>query len=541
MAHRGNVTVQFRPNDARIKAGDIGLAVNRPFMNPTAPATTTALGGKAYTAPAREIWAWGVGAIACHALIQTYGQANIIFTVGFGLSPVIISWCMMLPRVVDGILDPIIGHMSDETHTRWGRRKPYLVIGSVLGAVFIMAVWWANPAWGHAAQFAYLLIFGTLFYLAYGIYTMAWTAVGYELTDDYNERSKVAAIGGLFLAAVTLGAQWTYWLALRPIFHNEIIGMRWISAGVGLLVIGCALVSTWFCKERFTHVNRTHVPILPALKTTVKNRPFIILIGFKICQILGERAALGLLLYLAIYYVCAGDKGMATKITGIGATIGTVLGFFVLPALKPITQWTGKRNAQIASAAITFGAALILPFILSAAHPYWLIFPALVAIPLGTLNNTLTNAMVPDICDVDELDYGQRREGLFTSVMGFIAKLEISLCFLLVGYVLSWSGLDTKAPVQPAEVLHRLYWLCVLPNIVFTLVGLILTIQFPVTAASMVEVRRRLDERRLAKAAAGEPTDEVAEQIVHEHPEIMDAMPHGKPPIPPAKAIAPLE
>ena len=479
--------------------------------------TTTATGGKPYTATAREVWGWGVGAIASHLLIQTYGQASVIFTVGFGLSPVIISWCMMLPRVVDGILDPIIGHLSDETHTRWGRRKPYLVIGSILGALFLMSVWWANPTWSGKAQFTYLLTFGTLFYIGYGIYAMAWTAVGYELTDDYNERSKVAAVGGLFLAIVTLSAQaWMYWLALRPIFGNEIWGMRWLSAGAAVLIVATALVATFSCRERFAHVNRTHVPILPAVKTAVKNRPFVILILFKICQILGERAALGLLVYLSIYYVCGGNKDTATRITGIGATIGTVLGFFVLPAMKPITQWIGKRNAQISSAAITFAMALILPLILSPSHPYWLIIPTLAAIPLSTLNNILTNSMVPDICDVDELENGQRREGLFTAVMGFLAKLEISLCYLLVGYVVSWSGIDTKLTVQPHEVLHRLLLLCVATNIAFTLAGLGLTVLFPVTPEMMAEVRRRLDETRFAAAMAGQPTDEVAEAIAHE-------------------------
>ena len=393
---------------------------------------------KPYTAPAREIWAWGIGAIACHLSIQIYGQANIIFTVGFALSPVIVSWCMMLPRIVDGIADPFIGHLSDETNTRWGRRKPYLVIGSVLAAAFLMALWWANPAWSHQAQFIYLFVFGTLFYIAYGIYTMAWTAMGYELTDDYNERSKVAAVAGLFLSIVTLVAQgWTYPLALRPLFHhgvlstgqalwaaglnfgqswgvlseafnalpggatNEINGMRWISAVAAALVIGSAFVATVFCKERFTHVNREHVPMLPALKATAKNRPFMILVGFKICQILGERAALGLLIYLAIYLVCGGDKNTATKITGLGATIGTVLGLCVLPALKPITKAIGKRNAQITSAAITFAAALSLPAILRSGIPNLLLIPAMIAIPLGTLNSTLSSAMVPDICDVD--------------------------------------------------------------------------------------------------------------------------------------------
>jgi len=528
--------------------------------------TTTATSGKAFTAPSSQIWAWGIGALACHLLIQTYGQASVIFTVGFGLSPVIISWCMMLPRVVDGILDPIMGHLSDETHTRWGRRKPYLVLGAILGALFLMSVWWANPAWSQTAQFAYLLALGTLFYVAYGIYTMAWTAMGYELTDDYNERSKVAAIGGLFLAIVTLSVQWMYWLALREGFHaglgetaralwgagldwaqisevfsrafadaakeskSEIWGMRWISALSAAIIVISAFVATWFCRERFTHVNRTHIPIGPAVKATVKNRPFVILLGFKIAQILGDRAALGLLVYLAIYYICGGDKGTATKITGLGATIGTILGFFVLPVLKPITAAIGKRNAQIVAAGIAFAMAVALPFILTPAHPYWLMIPTLVAIPLSTLNNALTNSIVPDICDVDELQCHQRREGLFTAVMGFIGKMEISLCYLLVGYIVSWAGLDTKLATQPSDVLHRLYWLCVVQNLVFSLGALVLAILFPVTPETMREVRQKLDARRLEEAVAGEPTDEVVEQIVHEHPEIAEAARHGDSP-----------
>ena len=79
---------------------------------------------KLYTAPNSQIFAWGIGALACHSLIQTFGQAGTIFTMGFGLSPVVVGWAMMLPRLVDAITDPYLGHLSDETHTRWGRRKP---------------------------------------------------------------------------------------------------------------------------------------------------------------------------------------------------------------------------------------------------------------------------------------------------------------------------------------------------------------------------------------------------------------------------------
>ncbi|HEY3328459.1 MAG TPA: MFS transporter [Capsulimonadaceae bacterium] len=470
----------------------------------------TDLPRKPYIAPTRQIWAWGIGALATHALIQTFGQAGTIFTVGFGISPLIIGWAMMIPRLADAFLDPYLGHLSDNTKSRWGRRKPYLIIGAVLGAILLNVVWWANPAWSPTATLIYLGVFGTLFYICYGLYTMAWTAVGYELTDDYNERSKVAAVAAFFLALVALSSAWIYRIALMPIFgHNkivdgklvgdEIVGIRWIAAGAAVIIVTAAVIAASNCKERFTHTNRKHEALFPALKTTLQNRPFVILLLIKVCQLLGERLAGALLGFLAIYYVCHSDKTFATEITGIGGTIGLVWNFALLPFLKPISVKFGKRSALICGAAISLAAAAIQPFILNPHYPYLLLIPALILAPLMLIANTLANAVVPDICDVDELATGQRREGLFTSVMGFMAKLEISLCTLLTGYIVVWAGLDVKlVGPQPQHVLDKLYWLAIIPNIIFSLGAFMLTLKFPMTEESMKEVRRQLDERHHA-------------------------------------------
>jgi GPH family glycoside/pentoside/hexuronide:cation symporter len=123
---------------------------------------------------------------------------------------------------------------------------------------------------------------------------------------------------------------------------------------------------------------------------------------------------------------------------------------------------------------------------------------------------------VPDICDVDELESGQRREGLFTAVMGFVQKLEISLTVLIVSYLVSFSGFDSQLATQPEPVLTKMFWLAVVPYGVFSLLTLVMALKFPMTEASMAQVRRQLDARRLAATAAGTLTDEVAEQRVHE-------------------------
>ncbi len=522
-----------------------------------------------YTASDREIWAWGIGALATHLLIQTYGQAYNIFTLGFGLSPVLVSWCMMLPRILDGITDPIIGHLSDNTHTRWGRRKPYLVAGAVLGAAFLCAIWWANPAWSWQVQFAYLLTLCTLFYITYGVYTMAWSAVGYELTDDYNERSRVQAVGSFFLALVSLTAGWMYWLALRQGFSDgvfatagsffnagfdldklsavfshvfqdaarssksEIWGMRWIAVGVGVVIILSASVSAWVCRERFTRTNREHPPILTAIKETLGNRPFVMLQGASICQMFAQRlGVVGFLLFIGTYYVCGGDKGLSTKVIGMGTTIGTVLVFGLLPLMKPISRRIGKKGALIAGTAIGLAVALLQPFTLMPGHPWLLLAPQLIFTLLTPFCFTIINAIMPDICDLDELKFGQRREGLFTAVMGLIAKMGISLSTLLMGYLLLWFGLDAKNTAGPSpEMLLRLCWAPVILNIIFNLGALVFTILFPMNEAAAADVRRQLDERRLAKAAAGEPTDEVAEKLAHDHPEIIEKLKdHTAPP-----------
>jgi Na+/melibiose symporter-like transporter len=247
---------------------------------------------KPYTAPSPQIWAWGIGALANHILICTYGQANNIFTIGFGIKASLVSLAMVLPRLIDGLTDPILGHLSDNTHTRWGRRKPFLVVGSSIAAIALFALWWADRSWTNTAQLVYLFSFGTLFYCAWGLYSMSWNAIGYELTDDYHERSKVSAIGSLFLGIVLLGNSWTFWLTLRPIFvhgvgntfrdfidagldwerftsvwrqafytvqgapTNAINGIRWISGIVGIIALAATFFAVRYCKERF----RTSLP-----------------------------------------------------------------------------------------------------------------------------------------------------------------------------------------------------------------------------------------------------------------------------------------
>jgi len=325
-------------------------------------------------------------------------------------------------------------------------------------------------------------------------------ALGYELTDDYHERSRVAAISGMFATLVFFAAGGMYWLALRPMFGGEIYGIRWIAGGVAIVIVATAMVCVLNCRERFTRSNRKHTPMLPAIRTTLKNRPFVVLLVFKLCQVFGDRVYGGLLMYVGIYYVCGGNKSDATGYTFMGSAIGSLLSLAMVPFMKPISQKIGKRNGLVVASLVSFALAVVQPLILRPSMPFLLVVPQMILLPLVMLANTLGTAIVPDICDLDELQTGQRREGLFTAVMGFVQKLEISLTVLIVGYLVSFSGFDSKLAVQPEVVLHKMLWLATLPYIAFTAITVVTAWLFPMTEASMAEVRRQLDERRAAAA-----------------------------------------
>jgi GPH family glycoside/pentoside/hexuronide:cation symporter len=448
------------------------------------------------------MWLWGSGTVADALMIQTFGLIMPIFNTGFGLDAVLLSWALMLPRLVDGLFDPILGHLSDNTKTRWGRRKPFLVVSTVLGSLLITGIWWADPNWPAWVQFVYISVLATMYYCTWGTYSMTHSALGFELTDDYHERSRVAAIRTVYLQMVVLIVSWTYWLALRPIFGGEIHGIRFITAVMAVLILISGMIPVLVCQERFATLNRTHVPMLRALKEALRLGAFRTYLAMRFFWALGLVLFTSISWYVNVYYVCRGDKQLATKITGMATAIVVVGSVAILPLVPRISRRIGKRSSIIAGASLALLQACAMPLLLTPEMPYLQLLAALLFGPLVAIAIVMRDAIVPDICDLDELAHGQRREALFSAVISFVYKIEVSVCVLIVGYLVSFSGFDPKHIAQPAEVLTKLQWFAHVPNILCALMATILAIRFPVTEKLMQEVRQTLDLRHLGMAAA---------------------------------------
>lgn len=442
-----------------------------------------------------------------------YSFVSLIFITSYEMNPAWVSLCMMLPRLIDMVIDPVLGRLSDNLNTPWGRRRPFIFATTIIGAILVSGIWWMPLDWVHDWRgFAYLLTFSTLLYANLGAFDMSHNALGYELSDDYNQRSKVQAARNLYFVLGGLGGGWFYWMAQRPVFGEghlgEIHGVRMLAFGVSAIVLISGMISVFASQERFQKINKHHVSIWPALKATIKNRAFFSLLILKSINAVGATLAISMSFYIGIYSVCNGDKELFNQvISGWTGIAGFILGFVLVGVAAPITRFLGKRKGLIICYGLLAVQAVLTPFVATPGNVYvYFVFMLLFVPVLMVLNNLLASVM-PDICDVDELEHGERREGLFTAVMSFVTKLENSICTGIGGALLASSGFNGKLTEQPQEVLDTMRIYGFTPLIAGAVLTFIAACFFPLTKKMMDEVRAKLDARHAAAHIAGVETD----------------------------------
>jgi GPH family glycoside/pentoside/hexuronide:cation symporter len=183
-----------------------------------------------------------------------------------------------------------------------------------------------------------------------------------------------------------------------------------------------------------------------------------------------------------------------------GAWIGFAFTLLVWPLAAPLTRMIGKRWGLILGFGTTLLWAIITPLLVRPGWIWWLLACNFLFMPWSMMQGVFMESIKPDICDIDELESGERREGLYSAVFSFINKLEISVVVLVSGYLLVWSGFDTKAAAKgilpTPEVLHSLLWWAFAPLILFAAVAFVITFFNPLTPAVMAKVYAELEERR---------------------------------------------
>ena len=226
------------------------------------------------------------------------------------VDPAILGLVLAIPRLWDAITDPFVGMISDNCRSRFGRRKPIIVLGAILQAIAFGAIWMVPSGLSQTATIAYLVVTLLIFYTCFSIFSVPLMSLTYEMTADYKERTRVSAFGGFFGKIGELTYSWVFWAANLAIFGSVMHGMRAVGWTIGICVMGLVgMIPGLLVRERqFQRVAKQEkVRLIPAVKACFSNRAFLVLIGFTVCQVLAGMLSSNIDYYLLVYHMNAGN------------------------------------------------------------------------------------------------------------------------------------------------------------------------------------------------------------------------------------------
>ncbi|MBN1148327.1 MAG: MFS transporter [Anaerolineales bacterium] len=369
-----------------------------------------------------------------------------------GLRPDYAGWSVGLSRIWDAINDPLFGLLSDRIRSRWGRRRVLLLFGAIpLGLSFTLM--WIVPSLGQLGLAIYYALAFILFDTIFTAVHVGYNALTPEMTPDYDERSSLNGYRMVFSISGTLGA-----IILATVLGWYINDPRWLFAVLGLILglvsIIPPLVVFKVARERPADELPAPLPMAEALKQTLSNGPFRLVMGLYLLSWTTASVLAAVLVYFATYYLNVPDQANYFVLAAQASAI-----LFI-----PVTVWLAKKLdkrrafilGSVAWIVVLLGIFSLGPEQATLAY----ILAALSGLGIATAY-VIPWAMVPDIIEYDQVRTGQRREGSYYAFASFFQKLATGAAIWAMGQALAWAGYITPAagqalPTQPAQALQAI-------------------------------------------------------------------------------------
>ncbi len=449
----------------------------------------------------RDKAAYGVGMMSYSLMVNGYSQmVNPIFNVNLGIGPVMIGWVTALARVWDALTDPFMAHITDNTRSRFGRRRPWVFIGSLVGAFLFALVWWFPEGRSDTFYFWWLLITTFLFYLGFTIFSVPYIALGMEMSPDYHERTRIVAWRSLIGPIGSFVAQSLFWFATLSVFATPIIGMKWTALGVSICIVIFGVIGAIFPREHPSAARavskQARVPLLRSARQTLSVGPFRLVCGITVVSLLSVLLVNQLGFYVNLYHVYGGDQPASAglfALAGLGYQIGAVT---AVPIITMTSSRIGKRHTLVVFFCVAIVGSLFKWWAYTPALPYLQIVPNFIMGFGYTAGGMLSNAMLPECADYDELRTGTSRQGMFGAVYSWMFKLGAAVALVGTGYIIKFSGYD--AALGAAQSTDTIMWmrllLAVVPAFGLSL-AILLVLRYPITEQIAYDMSRELKAR----------------------------------------------
>jgi glycoside/pentoside/hexuronide:cation symporter, GPH family len=378
---------------------------------------------------------WGVASLGTSVIAGVYGALLPIFYQDYlGLSAGWISLASAIYAIWNAINDPLFGYITDGTRSKHGRRIPYMrYTAPFLGLTFVL-VWFAPQKAGDLTLFWWMLISMLLYDTCYTMIGLVYSALLPEVSESESERNDLQISSSLFgLLGTLLGFMIPDFFRPKAGGSPSFLPLQVAMVVVAVVAVVLIISTTLKVKERliFTRVDKP-IGVIKAIRLTILNRAFMILVAANFMSILMQSLILGAIFYLADYVL-----KMNTMILLACLFIPLMIG---VPTTTIIRRRLGVVGAQQFLLAVA-GIGLVLVAVV----PVTLI-PVCIALAGFGLSGpqTLTNLLFAQVADDDELRSGVRREGAYFGVNALFTKPAQSVALAISPFILQWTHFVTR-------------------------------------------------------------------------------------------------
>jgi len=423
--------------------------------------------------------------------IPIYVYIPKFYTDVVGINITVLGYLLFSVRIFDAVTDPAIGYISDRTQTRFGRRRPYIAVGSILIAV-AMFLLFSPPAASASFETVWFAISIYLLFLFWTAVTVPFESLGPEITFDYHERTSLFGMRDGFLIAGTLAAASSP-AAVEWLFNltSDAQGQRakffWIAVIYAPLLIG----TCWWCalaiRERQPAVELQRTGIWRGLRQVAHNRPFVILLIAYTVSAIGNNLPATLILFYVEYV-------LKSPLADVFLMLYFVTGIIFLPAWILVSRRTGKKAAWLASMVINTGAFVGVFFLGPGDAAIYGVLVFLSGIGFGA-TLAIPSAIQADVIDYDEFLTGERREGEYIGLWSISKKFAAAVGIGAGLSILGMAGYTPNAE-QPAAVQTTLRVLYALVPSLCNIVAIIIAFAYPISGRLHADIRKAIEQRR---------------------------------------------
>ena len=454
--------------------------------------------------------AFGIGMLANQMFPAILGIFMVVLVQDLGFPGWMWSLIYFFPRIFDALTDPIMGFISDNTKSKWGRRRQYVLIGALVMGISYIFMWQLYSTNTLEYNFWYFFLWSIIFYLGLTLFSVPYVAMGYEMSDDFHERTNIMAVAQWIGQWAWVIAPWFWVIMYDPEwFPSADVAVRELAIWVAIPCAICAMVPALFIKSESTldedyaplnlsNIGNSLIAIFTSFIEAFRIREFRKLCFSTFLIFNAFNTVASLTFFVIVYKLFNGDvdaSGIWVSLFGCLGALGTT--FLVIPIVAWMSTKFGKKKAFMIAQSISLLGYVLLYFLFVPGKPWLYIF----ALPffsfgIGSLF-TIMMSMTADVIDIDELNTGKRREGIFGAIYWWMVKVGFAIAGALSGVIIAFVGFNPELATTDQQTavdgLHAFF--CFFP-LAGTLLAMWIMSSYNIDENSAAKVREQLNERK---------------------------------------------